>query len=582
MSTGKRLAKRSIFGTKVCAPLENGKYYCGSIFEVHTPGSNASGNGMPLTTKTRFLVKFDDVPGEDIVKLKEYQDREIIGPGFGSITNTKLVPGQKVYLTYNGREIHAEVTEHNVKTDEVHVVFAPSGQESMSLVKKLDEVRLLESRKSARLSNSDTNFAKLADVNSDRKRSTSTNSTEVLPPNGDRADESIARPRGPKTKTERLISKVEKVRKLHEKRNRKRRTSSGTDSERNYDYNVEIHVCHKETGSCHIEQTGICEEDAAKWLISLSQGRAQTTCTNIQKPLPMQGDGNYSSWRVHENGVVGSPGVGGASSSSSSGGSWRTGTPSPPIYEDARSNNANTWSKQVHTAEHSPKRYVPGVTPDEGIVSDYMELDDVNPRKKKVRSKPTRDLIESNPNSENTTSNENGRKAYKCAWRNCNTVRFKADQIEQHVREVHLSQRMHKLSPHEEDFYFQEIDINLVGSLPTLSHRDMARPPHEDPEYLKQFHVEAIPASIYAENALRGDPNPFSISPETAKHLKLASRSFHTLQHNVGLLTLSTDKLSSRRNRGETKKCRKVYGMDQRQLWCTQCRWKKACTRFND
>lgn len=79
-------------------------------------------------------------------------------------------------------------------------------------------------------------------------------------------------------------------------RNRKRRTSSGTDSERNYDYNVEIHVCHKETGSCHIEQTGICEEDAAKWLISLSQGRAQTTCTNIQKPLPMQGDGNYSEY----------------------------------------------------------------------------------------------------------------------------------------------------------------------------------------------------------------------------------------------------------------------------------------------
>ena len=134
MSTGKRLAKRSIFGTKVCAPLEDGKYYCGSIFEVKTPNSSASsGNGMPLTTKTRFLVKFDEVPGENIVKLKEYHDREIIGPGFGSITNTKLVPGQKVYLTYNGREIQAEVTEHNVKTDEVHVVFAPSGQEVRKL-----------------------------------------------------------------------------------------------------------------------------------------------------------------------------------------------------------------------------------------------------------------------------------------------------------------------------------------------------------------------------------------------------------------------------------------------------------------
>jgi len=68
-----------------------------------------------------------------------------------------------------------------------------------------------------------------------------------------------------------------------------------------------------------------------------------------------------------------------------------------------------------------------------------------------------------------------------------------------------------------------------------------------------------------------------------------------------------------RRPRGETKKCRKVsslqtsrgntfgivfgfwhwllmsliwylkvYGMDRRDMWCTQCKWKKACTRFGD
>lgn len=30
----------------------------------------------------------------------------------------------------------------------------------------------------------------------------------------------------------------------------------------------------------------------------------------------------------------------------------------------------------------------------------------------------------------------------------------------------------------------------------------------------------------------------------------------------------------------EIKKCRKVYGMDNRELWCNQCKWKKACTRF--
>jgi hypothetical protein len=46
----------------------------------------------------------------------------------------------------------------------------------------------------------------------------------------------------------------------------------------------------------------------------------------------------------------------------------------------------------------------------------------------------------------------------------------------------------------------------------------------------------------------------------------------------------SSPKISSLRpsRRPETKKCRKVYGVDNRDQWCTQCRWKKACTRFSD
>lgn len=40
-----------------------------------------------------------------------------------------------------------------------------SFQGEETLLKKIDEVRLLESRKSARLINSDTDFSKLADVN---------------------------------------------------------------------------------------------------------------------------------------------------------------------------------------------------------------------------------------------------------------------------------------------------------------------------------------------------------------------------------------------------------------------------------
>ncbi|XP_074392536.1 zinc finger protein 395-like [Zonotrichia albicollis] len=39
---------------------------------------------------------------------------------------------------------------------------------------------------------------------------------------------------------------------------------------------------------------------------------------------------------------------------------------------------------------------------------------------------------------------------------------------------------------------------------------------------------------------------------------------------------------ASRKIRGEAKKCRKVYGIERREQWCTACRWKKACQRFLD
>lgn len=35
-----------------------------------------------------------------------------------------------------------------------------------------------------------------------------------------------------------------------------------------------------------------------------------------------------------------------------------------------------------------------------------------------------------------------------------------------------------------------------------------------------------------------------------------------------------------KRRKDDLKKCRKVYGVLNRHLWCTQCKWKKACSRF--
>lgn len=50
-------------------------------------------------------------------------------------------------------------------------------QQPVELTKKLEEIRLLESRRSARLADSDTDFAKLADMANDRRRAS--NSIDV-------------------------------------------------------------------------------------------------------------------------------------------------------------------------------------------------------------------------------------------------------------------------------------------------------------------------------------------------------------------------------------------------------------------
>ncbi|XP_036358180.1 zinc finger protein 704-like isoform X2 [Octopus sinensis] len=40
--------------------------------------------------------------------------------------------------------------------------------------------------------------------------------------------------------------------------------------------------------------------------------------------------------------------------------------------------------------------------------------------------------------------------------------------------------------------------------------------------------------------------------------------------------------VTHKKSRSEVRKCRKVYGMENRDMWCTQCKWKKACSRFVD
>ncbi|GLG99955.1 Uncharacterized protein GBIM_06329 [Gryllus bimaculatus] len=278
MSTGKRLAKRSIIGTRVCAPAEDGKFYSGVIQSVKSPAEGGDAD-------TRYSVRFD-AP----IPAREFTDQQLIGPGFQTVVSgiRRLVAGQRVYLTYNGREVSGEVSAHDPEADDVRVCIQPPGQEApLELRKRLDELRLLESRKSARLMDQDTDFARLADMAGDRKRPAPSHSIDVPTVHG----------------------------------SRKRRPSSS----------------HDDPGIGGLGLDFMDECTAALVLMSLS----------CSPHSPHLNGWSSSSSDAARRGLSPSPSAsdgGSGASASGSGGSWRSATPSPPLSDGSSQGTSAFWA----------------------------------------------------------------------------------------------------------------------------------------------------------------------------------------------------------------------------------------------
>lgn len=469
----------------MCVRGDDGIYYSGVINAVKS-----------CTNDSRYSVRFDPAPKAPAPK-REYRDVELIGPGFQTMQGIRLLKGQRVYITYNGRETSGEVLQHRQDEDEVLISVNPPGAEGgvvsecltqnsqlsnqhfagIEVRKRLEDVRLTECRKSARLQDQDTDYSRLADMAGDRRRLSS--SIDVPPTYG----------------------------------SRKRRPSSSQDDQKE-------DLMDECTAALVLMHLSCSPHSPPGWMEPLS-------------PAPSDAC------------------------------SWRSGTPSPPLSESAPS----AWLSAS----------------DEGI-----ELDDdfdEFPKKKKVKTSRHWNQVSDNREYVDITAfrdinGEATRLVFQCTWPGCHVRTTTCDSIEAHVRNSHLGPRNEGEDEgmagddHEEEFYYTELEIGLTSPLPTLSHRDMARPAHEDPEYQKALSMGsgnmAGPISIPSNSW----PVSAAISPSCSqKQIKLSVSA-----PSSGKVPSSP----SRRLRGDTKKCRKVYGMEHRDLWCTQCKWKKACTRFGD
>ena len=128
---GKRLAKRSILGTRVAVRGDDGKFYAGMIQATKTceggdsssPSSSSSSavaaavapssseaSGFSAGAgagENRYSVRLDTTR-----KVREVTESEIVGPGFGSVVGNKLCSGQIVYVTHMNREVQGAVLHH--------------------------------------------------------------------------------------------------------------------------------------------------------------------------------------------------------------------------------------------------------------------------------------------------------------------------------------------------------------------------------------------------------------------------------------------------------------------------------------
>lgn len=109
MSTGKRIAKRSILGTRVACFLDDGKYYPAVIVNVRSRSPD----------DVRSSVYTVRVEGK--LRLSEVSEHELVGSGFSPLSAVKLRSGQKVYVTHNNREVCGSVVHHRPQQDEVLV-----------------------------------------------------------------------------------------------------------------------------------------------------------------------------------------------------------------------------------------------------------------------------------------------------------------------------------------------------------------------------------------------------------------------------------------------------------------------------
>jgi len=643
MSTGKRLAKRSILGTRIVAPGQDGRFYPATIQAVRSTEADRLAR-----QPTRYTVRFDNSR-----KVSEYLETQLIGPGFSGVArDTQLMAGQRVYLTHVGREMEATIMSHDPVSDQL-IVNISNG---LQLKVRLDDIRLLESRKSSRLMNQTQDFSKLADFNivHERKRLNSEKSSDGSDFLGSR------KRRGSETLSE------------EEERSSGDETGAGSRLRRGRRLGHKLRKDQRRRGEeCPGAEKKMFRMRRSGSPVIMTECTAAMVLMDLSCSPASRGRMSHASGHSDASSGQMSPSSSGVSSL---GTSWSCPSPSPtltPPFPLPPTDSEDPVEALLQLAAAANSRAQCSLSTSGSASQGPSGQAQVNPVTGEQES--DEGIVSDQSNEFEDKKTEGVQTIYQCTWPGCHVTKDLCADIEKHVREKHL-RRPAPSRPedddHEEEFYYNEIDIpvsltslNRTKSVslckpapsaqtpsdktivittsskngakttqgPVLSdHMDMARPPHENPEYTggqrpilpgpaiatiissnwtgKEAQAPATPAASGSTTATKViTASPASLNTSEVKRevatpvsstglmhavpiaIPITTFTIASGQHSPGkYIRLSPKPFTSapksplRRPRGDAKKCRKVYGMEHRELWCTQCKWKKACTRFGE
>ncbi|OCT76929.1 zinc finger protein 704 [Xenopus laevis] len=210
---------------------------------------------------------------------------------------------------------------------------------------------------------------------------------------------------------------------------------------------------------------------------------------------------------------------------------------------------------------------------------------------------------------------------FKCLWKTCEKVLSTSAGIKKHIRTIHLGHTGESdENEGEEDFYYTEIRLNTdsvsegikhlspfsqslqsekgkreptFAKTETRSNSSLSRSAPSTSCFINPDHAYQTTAPVKIPGSKKVLTNGNSIgvswilSPLTFTGTSVSLPSYTEIRDSklpVQTVLSSPPKtgIGVRKPRGEGKKCRKVYGMENRDKWCTACRWKKACQRFPD